>query len=79
MPSSGGTPRGRYAVGGMFALCYGMFRFLIEFVREPDAHLGFIAWGWLTMGQLLSLPLILLGLGWIWYSRRTPVLSEARP
>lgn len=72
-------PRGRYAVGGMFALCYGLFRFLIEFVREPDAHLGFIAWGWLTMGQLLSLPLILLGLGWIWYSRRTPVLSEARP
>ncbi|MBD8524248.1 prolipoprotein diacylglyceryl transferase [Pseudomarimonas arenosa] len=70
-------PRGRYAVAGMFALCYGLFRFLIEFVREPDAHLGFIAFDWLTMGQLLSLPLVLLGLAWIWHSRRTPVLTEA--
>ena len=71
-------PRGRYAVGGMFALCYGVFRFLIEFVRQPDPQLGFIAFGWLTMGQLLSLPLIALGLAWINYSRRTPVIAGAR-
>ena len=47
-------PRPRYAVSGLFALCYGVFRFAIEFLREPDRGIGFIAWGWLTMGQLLS-------------------------
>jgi len=45
-----------------FVLFYGIFRFLIEFVRQPDAHLGFL-WGGATMGQLLSLPMILFGLG----------------
>lgn len=54
-------PRPRYAVSGLFALCYGIFRFVVEFAREPDAHLGFIAFNWLTMGQLLSVPLILVG------------------
>ena len=68
-------PRGRYAVSGLFALLYGVFRFAVEFVREPDAHLGYLAFGWLTMGQLLSLPLVLLGLGLLWRSRRAPVLA----
>ena len=45
-----------------FLFFYGLFRFLIEFVRQPDAQLGFL-WGGATMGQLLSLPMILLGLG----------------
>jgi phosphatidylglycerol:prolipoprotein diacylglycerol transferase len=72
-------PRPRYAVGGMFALLYGLFRFLIEFVRMPDAQLGYLAWGWLTMGQVLSLPLIALGLGWLWWSRRQPTLRPAPP
>lgn len=58
-------PRPRMAVSGMFLLLYGIYRFFIEFVREPDGHLGFIAFDWLTMGQLLSLPMILLGLGLI--------------
>ena len=49
------------AVSGLFLLCYGTFRFVIEFFRQPDAHIGYIAFGWLTMGQLLSLPMILLG------------------
>ncbi|MBS1248400.1 MAG: lgt, partial [Proteobacteria bacterium] len=43
-------------------LCYGAFRFLVEFVRQPDAQLGYLAFGWLTMGQLLSLPLIVVGI-----------------
>ncbi len=43
-----------------FFIGYGLFRFLIEFVRQPDAHLGFL-WGGATMGQLLSLPMILFG------------------
>ena len=68
-------PRPRYLVSGLFAVLYGMFRFLVEFVREPDAQLGYLAWGWLTMGQLLSLPLIVLGLVWIAMSRRAPTLQ----
>ena len=67
-------PRPRYAVGGMFVLLYGVFRFLVEFVRVPDAQLEYIAFGWLTMGQLLSVPLVLLGLFWLWRSRKAPVL-----
>jgi phosphatidylglycerol:prolipoprotein diacylglycerol transferase len=54
-------PRPRMAVSGLFLMAYGSFRFLVEFVREPDGHLGFIAFDWLTMGQLLSLPMLLLG------------------
>ena len=68
-------PRPRYAVSGMFALLYGCFRFLVEFVREPDAQLGYLAFGWLTMGQVLSTPLILLGVFWLWKSRGTPTLQ----
>ena len=68
-------PRPRYAVSGMFALLYGCFRFLVEFVREPDAQLGYLAFGWVTMGQVLSTPLILLGVFWLWRSRSTPTLQ----
>lgn len=68
-------PRPRYAVSGLFALLYGGFRFLVEFVRVPDAHLGYLAFGWLTMGQVLSLPLVALGLFLLWRSRSAPVLQ----
>ncbi len=54
-------PRPTMAVSGMFALLYGIFRFGVEFLRLPDAHIGYLAFGWLTMGQLLSLPLVLVG------------------
>jgi phosphatidylglycerol:prolipoprotein diacylglycerol transferase len=54
-------PRPVRAVSGLFLVCYGVFRFTVEFVREPDAQLGYIAFDWLTMGQLLSLPMILFG------------------
>ena len=73
-------PRPRYAVAGLFALMYGCFRFLVEFVRVPDAQLGeagYLAFGWLTMGQVLSTPLILVGLYWLWLSRRSPTLPPA--
>jgi phosphatidylglycerol:prolipoprotein diacylglycerol transferase len=69
------VPRHRYAVSGLFALLYGVFRFLIEFVRLPDADLGYLAFGWLTMGQILSLPLIALGVFLLLLSRRAPVLQ----
>ena len=73
-------PRPRYAVSGLFALLYGVFRFFVEFVRVPDAQIGdhgYLAFGWLTMGQVLSLPLIALGLFWLWLSRRSPTLRPA--
>ncbi len=53
--------RPRMAVSGLFLLGYGTFRFAVEFVRQPDVQLGFIALDWVTMGQILSLPMILAG------------------
>jgi phosphatidylglycerol:prolipoprotein diacylglycerol transferase len=50
-----------FAVSGLFLILYGLFRSLVEFYREPDAHIGFIAFGWLTKGQLLSVPMIAIG------------------
>jgi phosphatidylglycerol:prolipoprotein diacylglycerol transferase len=55
-------PRPKMAVSGLFLFCYGIFRFGVEFVRLPDAHIGYIAFGWLTMGQLLSFPMICFGI-----------------
>ncbi len=72
-------PRPRYAVAGLFALLYGCFRFLVEFVRLPDPQIGYLAFGWLTMGQVLSLPLVALGLVLLWLSRRAPVLQPQPP
>jgi phosphatidylglycerol:prolipoprotein diacylglycerol transferase len=70
-------PRPRYAVSGLFALLYGVFRIAVEFVREPDAHIGYLAGGWLTMGMVLSVPLVLLGLGLLWRARSAPTLVPA--
>lgn len=61
-------PQGTYM--GAFILGYGIVRFLIEFVRVPDAQLGYILGGVITMGQLLSLPLVLAGAGLIAYALR---------
>jgi len=55
-------PRPRMAVAGLFSLLYGCFRFLVEFIRVPDEQLGYLAWGWVTMGQILSVPLIITGI-----------------
>ncbi len=63
-------PSGMGFLSGSFLLGYGVFRFLIEFVRMPDSHIGYLALGWLTMGQLLSLPMILFGLYLVYRSRR---------
>jgi len=54
-------PRPRMAVSGLFLVGYGACRSLVELFREPDAHLGFLAGGWLTMGMLLSLPMLVAG------------------
>ena len=55
---------------GMALLFYGLFRFVIEFVRLPDAHLGYLAFNWLTMGQILTIPMILIGLLLIFFAYR---------
>lgn len=52
--------RGSYI--GTFLLGYGIFRFLVEFIRQPDAQIGYLFGDWFTMGQLLSLPLIVIGI-----------------
>jgi phosphatidylglycerol:prolipoprotein diacylglycerol transferase len=54
-------PRPYMAVTGLFLLLYGVFRFIIEFYRVPDAHLGYLALDWVTMGQVLTMPMILAG------------------
>jgi phosphatidylglycerol:prolipoprotein diacylglycerol transferase len=54
-------PRPRMAVSGLFLAVYGAFRFMVEFVRQPDPQLGYLAFDWLTMGQVLSLPMVLAG------------------
>jgi len=54
-------PRPTMAISGLFLLCYGLFRFAVELLRMPDAHIGYLASGWLTMGQLLTLPMLLAG------------------
>lgn len=55
-------PRPRWAVSGLFLVLYAVFRFGVEFFREPDPQRGFIAFDWLTEGQLLSIPMLLVGI-----------------
>lgn len=64
-------------ISGLFLFFYGLFRFAIEFVRVPDEHIGYLALDWLTMGQLLSTPMILLGVGLILYSQKIQARSVA--
>ena len=63
-------PRPRLAPSGLFLAFYGVARFLIEFVRVPDEHIGYLAGGWLTEGQVLSVPMILAGLGMLAWAYR---------
>ncbi|MBG0791270.1 MAG: prolipoprotein diacylglyceryl transferase [Desulfovibrionaceae bacterium] len=58
-------PRPTGCVGALFLLGYGVFRFMVEFARQPDAQLGFVALHWMTMGQILCIPMILFGAGWL--------------
>ncbi|MCP5144717.1 MAG: prolipoprotein diacylglyceryl transferase [Gammaproteobacteria bacterium] len=55
-------PRATGLLSGLFLILYGAFRFIVEFVREPDAQIGYLFGGWVTMGQMLSLPMIVAGL-----------------
>ena len=70
-------PRGTHF--GLFLIMYGMFRFLIEFIREPDVQLGYLWGGWLTMGQLLSLPLVLAGIVILIYALKMNLPQQGVP
>lgn len=61
-------PRPSGYPSAVFLIGYGLARFICEFFRQPDINLGFIAWNWLTMGQLLSLLMILAGCSVAWIS-----------
>jgi len=63
-------PRPRMLVSAMFLIFYASFRFTAEFFRQPDPQLGFIAFGWLTMGQLLCVPMFVLGVALLIWSRK---------
>ena len=63
-------------VSAVFLIGYSISRFMIEFFREPDQQMGFISFGWLTMGQLLSIPMFFLGL-FLWWSRRNESIPAA--
>ena len=74
-------PRPTMAASGLFLTGYGLFRFIVEFAREPDAHLGLIAFDWLSMGQILSAPMIIIGIAmvvWAYRSQPTPNPKRAQ-
>lgn len=62
-------PKPTGCVCGVFLITYALCRLLAECFREPDMQMGYLAFGWLTMGQLLSLPMLLIGL-YLWWTRR---------
>jgi phosphatidylglycerol:prolipoprotein diacylglycerol transferase len=71
-------PRPTWAVAGVFGVGYGVLRFFAEFFREPDAHLGIQAFGWMTRGQILCLPMLAVGLYLLWYAYRGPGAGRVR-
>ncbi len=79
-------PRPRFRIAGLFALMYGCFRIAVEFVRMPDPQFGhhglpgyLFGTDWITMGQVQSVPLVLVGLWLLWLSRKSPVPARVPP
>lgn len=69
-------PRKTGQVSGAFLMGYGVFRFVAEFFREPDAHLGLLSLG-MSMGQWLCVPMVLAGVGlWVWASRQPDAMRR---
>ena len=69
-------PRPPVTTSGMFLIAYGLLRLTTDFFRTPDSQLMFVAFDLMTMGQLLSLPMVVLGLGFIYYGyQQAPVVT----
>ncbi|HEX6591453.1 MAG TPA: prolipoprotein diacylglyceryl transferase [Moraxellaceae bacterium] len=71
-------PRPRMAVASLFLIGYGFARFIVEFFRMPDADKGFILFDWMTMGQILTTPMILGGLFLMLLAYRNERLNNSR-
>jgi phosphatidylglycerol:prolipoprotein diacylglycerol transferase len=71
-----GKPRPVGATTGLALFFYGCFRFFVEFFRMPDAQLGFLALDWVTMGQILSTPMIIIGAGLFYFSYKKSVPNK---
>jgi len=67
-------PRPAGCVSAIFLIGYAICRFMVEFFRVPDTQIGYLAFNWLTMGQLLSIPMLVFGLG-LWWVKRNEKLS----
>ena len=65
-------PRPVRAVSALFLLGYGISRSAVELVRLPDSHIDYLAFGWVTMGHVLTLPMILVGVLLLWLAYRRP-------
>lgn len=65
-------PRPVRAVSALFLLGYGIFRLTVELVRLPDSHIDYLAFGWVTMGHVLTLPMLLAGVLLLWLAYRQP-------
>ncbi len=73
-------PRPYMSVSGLFLLLYGVFRSWVEFYRVPDAHMGddgYLAFGWLTTGQALSVPMVIAGVILLFLAYRPPREANA--
>jgi phosphatidylglycerol:prolipoprotein diacylglycerol transferase len=70
-------PRPAMAVSGLFLVLYGVFRSTVEFVRLPDSHIDYLAFGWVTMGHVLTLPMIIGGAILLWLAYRRPAAVPA--
>jgi phosphatidylglycerol---prolipoprotein diacylglyceryl transferase len=64
------------AITGLALFLYGCFRFFVEFYRMPDAQLGYLALDWVTMGQILSLPMIIIGAILFFYSNKKEITKK---
>lgn len=71
-------PRPRGELVGWVLTLYGTFRIVAEAFREPDVQLGFLAGGWLTMGMLLSVPMVIAGVILIVRARRLGLVQQGR-
>ena len=64
------------ALSGMFLSIYGVFRFFIEFYRVPDVGKGYMLFGWVTQGQILTAPMIVVGAALVFMAYRNKKAEE---